>query len=191
MKQTWMLLFTLLSILLVSHPRFYANSANVTPLQQLYVMRELISDLHTVGILMNKNAVDGKTILPRLQRASAQMGLKIVIAEIEKLSDIAKRFRNLTDNHQVEAVLILGNDNIISSEISKKYLIKQTILNNIPLFAPAREWVSEGAFLHIYKEGNKTVLFVNKKTAEVLSVTIPEKYLESTRFFALNQVNGE
>lgn len=191
MKRTWKLLFTLIFFLILSHPGFYANSGKVTPLQQLYVMKELISELHTVGIILNKDKVDRESLLPRLQRASAQLGLKLVIAEIKELRDIATNFRNLTDNHQVKAVLILDNDDIIGSEIGKKYLIKQSTLNNIPLFAPAREWVNEGALLYIYKEGNKTALYVNKKTAEVLSVTIPEKYLENTQFFAMNETNGE
>lgn len=191
MKPTRMLLFILLSTLIVSYPGFYANSIAVTPLQQLFVIKALVPDVHIVGILVNKHTVDKNTLLPRLKRASAQVGVKVVIAEIGELKDIAKNFRELKNTHHVDTILIPGTDEIIGSEIGKKYLIKQTILNNIPLFAPTREWVSEGALLHIYKEGNKTALFVNKKTAEVLAVSIPQKYLENTRFFAMNQASGE
>lgn len=184
MKRTGMLTVLIVILILTASHTFFANSSRVTPLQHLYVMKELIPGVQTVGILWNEQFVDTESVLPKLKRASLQIGLKLVVSNITRLKDVASEFKNLTETHKVDVLWIVENDDVLGSKIGREFLIKQALLANIPLFAPNQNWVSEGACVNIFKNGNKTSLFVNRKTAQVLSLTIPEKYLPNTQFYA-------
>lgn len=184
MKRTGMWIAALLIDMILFISFFFAEPRIVTPLQQIYIMKQFFPELKCVGVLWNENVVDTNKLYPQLERASAQFGIKIVVSNVQQMKDVPTEFKNLKQKHNIQVLWVIGDDEILNGEVSRKYLIKQSIFSNLPLFAPSNLWVNEGAFISIIKEGNATKLFVNQQTAKVLSINIPEAYLENTIFYA-------
>lgn len=175
------LIFTLL---MTGSPE--ALDSNATPLQQLYVMKELVPNLQTVGLIWKQSSVNSGELLPKIQRAAAATSVKVVIADAEELREIAEKFRDLTDNYRIQALWIITNDDLTGSSLGQDFLIKNSVIKGIPIFAPSTDWVSKGACATLLNEGGSVKLFVNKKTADVLKIKIPEKYMATTQFLATN-----
>ena len=163
-----------------------AFEPTVSPLQELYMIRELTNGVQTVGVILNVDEGDHAELIAKIQRASAQIGLKVVIAEIGQLSEVAQKFRELKDTYHVQVLWIPQTESIIGCSISRDFLIKNSALSSIPLFAPSQEWVTSGACISLATEGGDVKLFVNKKTLAVLGLKVPDKYIPSTEFLATN-----
>lgn len=159
---------------------------DVTPIQQLFVIKELKPDLERIGILWNESAVDTGTLLPQIQRAGASTGIQVIIANVAEMKDIAPTYRMLVRDNDVQALWIISDDGTVDSDIGRSYLIKNATQQGIPIFAPTELWVNEGASVAFKKVENVVALVVNQAAANALSLTIPEKYLERTQFLAMN-----
>jgi hypothetical protein len=158
---------------------------NVTPLQQLFIIKELKADIKTVGIVWDKN-VGRDDLMPQIQRAAAAAGLKIVISPIADVREIGPTFRDLVRTSGIDALWIVEDDAVVGNAMGRKFLIKSAAEHGLPIFAPSEKWVAEGACVALRKEGSDIQLLVNKAAAQAASVKIPEKYLERTQFLASN-----
>ncbi len=156
-------------------------NSGVTPMQQMYIMKEVKPDLQRVGIIWNKNTNDEAT-LTKIRRAGTSLKVQLFLAEVADISDIAPQFRQLTRTHKVEAIWVLEDDGLIDQKTSKNFLITSAMKAGLPLFAPSDSWVNAGAFISMKKEAGGLSLFVNKSAAAALSLTVPEKYAERTQF---------
>jgi len=176
---------TLVFFLCLTIPLQALNS-NISPLQQFYIMKEMVPHLKTVGIFWNKQTTQTEELLPQINRACAAVQVKAVIAEINELKAISENFRNMVNSYHIDAVWVIGNDEILNSDIAVDYLIKNSVLNKIPLFAPNTDWVNSGACVTLLNQDNRVKLFVNKKTADAIGVQLSETLLAKTEFLALN-----
>ena len=158
-------------------------NSDVTPMQQMYIMKEVKPDLQRVGIIWNTNA-NNEAVLTKIRRAGTSLKVQLFLAEIADLSDIAPQFRQLTRTHKVEAIWVIENDGLVDSKTGKNYLITNAMKSGLPLFAPSEDWVNDGAFISLKKQADGLALFVNKSAADALSLSIPPKYTERTQFAA-------
>ena len=158
-------------------------SPSVAPMQQMYIMKEVKPDLQRVGIIWNTNTNDEAT-LNKIRRAGTSLKVKLFLAEVTDLSDIAPQFRQLTRTHKVEAVWVLENDGLVDSSTGKNFLITNAMKAGLPLFAPSEDWVNQGAFISMKKQDGGLSFFVNKSAADALSLSVPDKYAERTQFAA-------
>ncbi len=177
---------TLLLVAALTLSSFYPArlSPDVTPMQQMYIMKEIQPDIERLGIIWNK-ATHDEEILLKIRRAGTSMKVQLFLAEVSDLSDIAPQFRILTRKHNVQAIWVIKNDGLVDSSIGKDYLIKNAVKAGIPLFAPSEDWVGEGAFIAMIKQDGGIHLVVNKSVADALSLAVPEKYAERTQFAGL------
>ncbi len=173
---------TLLALL--STPQAAGTSAS--PLQSLYMIKQLVPNARTVGVMWNKSVANTASLLPELNRASAEIGVKVVIEDVEQLKDISDEFRDLVQNYHIQVLWIVENDDPLGSSLSKGYLIKNATLSGVALFAPSTDWVSAGACAALMSEGGKAKLFVNQKTLNALGLKVPQQYAQSTQFLATN-----
>ena len=158
-------------------------SSSVSPMQQMYIMKEVKPDLKRVGIIWNTKTNDEAT-LTKIRRAGTSHKVQLFLAEVADLSDVAPQFRQLTRTHKVEAVWVLENDGLVNAKSSKNFLITNAVKFGLPLFAPSEDWVDDGAFIAMKKQADGLSLFVNKSAADALSLSVPSKYAERTRFAA-------
>ncbi len=156
---------------------------DITPKQYLFMIKELVPGIQTVGILRSSSSEMGNWV-EKIERAAAVMQVKVVIAGVADLKDVAKQFKNLIETHNIQALWVFEDDQVLNSTVSRKYLIKNANLSKIPLFAPSVDWINEGGCVNLTKEGGKVQLRVNEKTARILNLSIPEKYLPNTEFLA-------
>jgi ABC-type uncharacterized transport system substrate-binding protein len=157
-----------------------------TPLQSIYIIKQLIPQTQTVGVMWNRSRVNTSELMPKIERASAVTGVKVVIEDAEELSDVSQKFRELNDKYHVQAIWINEDDNPMATNVGRDFLIKNSIVNGIALFAPNADWVSAGACASLLSDGSTVKLYVNKKTITALGIKIPDKYLQDTQFIATN-----
>ena len=157
----------------------------VTVRQQLFVMKEVVPSAKKVGILWNKVAGESNFI-EKLKRAAAPMGVEVYVVEVTSLKEVSKGFKDLVDGYGVQAIWVATSDDILNNSSSRKYLIKNSTLKQIPLFSPASEWIADGACVYVGKTDGKIKLWVNEKTAKVVQMQIPEKYKASVELLAKN-----
>lgn len=155
--------------------------SDVTPMQQMYIMKEVKPDVARLGLIWNSATHDEET-LTKIRRAGTSLKVQLFLADVSDLSDIAPQFRELTRTHRVQAIWVIKNDGLVDSSTGKSFLIKNAMKAGLPLFAPSADWVSEGAFIAMKKQDGGIHLVVNKSAADALSLAVPAKYAERTQF---------
>ncbi len=162
------------------------NTSDATPLQTLFMIKQLLPQTKTVGLMWEQSDVDYGGIIPQINRAAAAVGVKVVVEDVEQMKDVAERFRDLTQKYHIQALWIFGNADILASSIAEGFLIKNSTMNSVPLFAPNSNWVSAGACAAVVSNGSDAELIVNQKTISVLGMKVPSKYISITQFLATN-----
>jgi hypothetical protein len=157
-----------------------------TPLQSIYMIKQLLPQAKTVGLMWKQSDDASSTLMDQVKRASASLGVKIVIADVEALSDVAAQFRDLTDSYHVQAIWVARNSEVVSNPTAMGFLIKNSTLHGIPLFAPDQGWVTTGACAAVVTVGGTTKLFVNQKTLNALGLKVPESDAPITEVLATN-----
>ena len=161
-----------------------ALESSVTPLQAIFMMKQLIPQVQTIGLMWNQRLVNTSDLLPKIERAAGSIGVRVVIEDVEGISEVPEKFRDLKDNRHVQAVWIIDESSPFNAPVAKEYLVKNAIVGGIALFAPNTDWVSAGACTSLSTDGNTLRLYVNKKTIAALGLNVPDKYLQHTEFFA-------
>lgn len=163
-----------------------AAGTDASPLQSLYMIKQLVPNVRTVGVMWNKSVANTANLLPELNRASAALGVKIVIEDVEQMKDISDKFRDLLQSYHIQVLWIVENDDPFTSSLSKGYLVKNSTLSGVALFAPNPDWVSAGACAALMSVGGKAKLFVNQKTLNALGLKVPQQFAQTTQFLATN-----
>lgn len=163
-----------------------ALESNVTPLQSIFIMKELIPQTQTIGLMWNQSMTNTDELLPKIQRASVSVGVKVVIEDVEELSDVSEKFRDLKNNYHIQTLWIIEDNSPMNTGLGKDFLVKNSIINGIALFAPNTDWVSAGACVALLSGGGTVKLYMNKKTITALGIKIPGKYLQDTQFVTTN-----
>ncbi len=163
-----------------------ALESNATPLQSLFMIKQILPQVTTVGLMYKQSADNNNELLNQVKRASASFGVKIVLADVESLPDVAGQFRDLTSSYHVQALWIIRNSSILDNSVAQAYLIKNATIAGIPLFAPNTDWVTAGACAAVVTDGGNTKLYVNQKTLNALGLKVPEKYASVTQVLASN-----
>ena len=76
-------------------------ASDVTPMQLMFVMKEVKPGIERLGIMWNKDAHDEAT-LTKIRRASTSLKVQIFLAEVGGLNDLAPQFRTLTRKHKIQ-----------------------------------------------------------------------------------------
>lgn len=183
MKRT-LALAGLLVFLTAAFPPPVSNG--VTPTQALFILKELKPGIQRVGVLWSSALTTRQELMTAIQRAQTSTGIKITVAEVGAVSDVANQFRELVRTHHVQALWIVENDNVMGSAAARSFVIRNATLSNLLLLAPNEAWVNEGAGLTLKKEGTTIRLVVNKAVTDALSISIPASYQDRTAYLAAN-----
>lgn len=163
------------------------STRSASPLQQLYMLKEIQPGIERVGIIWNEDRAESSGLLTQIQQAAASTGVTIFLAYTKEITDVAPAFRDLIRRNDAQAIWILDSDDpVVSSRIGRGFLIKNTTSQGIPLIAPSAGWVEEGAHMSFFHDGTTVRLAVNKRSADAADLTIPTSYLERTDFLAIN-----
>ncbi len=144
----------------------------LTPLQQVFLLKQIKPDLERIGILCN---LQSRPDLPKtLKRISAQLKVKIVIYDTRKKQNLARNFKSLVKKDQVDAVWVFPDD-VLSYKAAGQYLIKQAVTSRIILVTHDPELVKKGATLSARLENGEMKVYINQKAAELLGLNPGEE----------------
>ncbi len=163
-----------------------AVETNATPLQSLFMIKQLVPTAKTIGLMWTDAGDNNLELMTQITRASATEGTKVIVENVGNLSDVAAQFRDLTDSYHIQVLWIAQNVDLLSNSISKSYLIKNSAVHGIPLFAPNGQWVSEGACAAVVNDGGSAKLVVNQKTLSALGLKVPDKFSSVTQVVSNN-----
>ncbi|MEM1095990.1 MAG: ABC transporter substrate binding protein [Bacteroidota bacterium] len=162
-----------------------AAESGITPLQQLFVAKEIKPDLERVGIIW-KAGQDRQALTEQIKRASASTGVKVVLVEADEMKDVAPRFRELTRDHKVQMIWVVQDDDLLGQDVIKSFLVKNATQALVPLLVPNTEWVDAGGTVALERVDGSIKLVVNKKAIDAMSLTVPAKYQERATYLAAN-----
>lgn len=152
--------------------------------QQMFFLNKMRSDVERVGLIWKQGAANQEQMIERANRAVASIEGKLYVGYVEDKSGVAEQFRVLTRKHDVQAIWVIENDGVVNASAPRKYLIKNTIKEGIPLVAPSRDWVDAGAPVTIAKNGGAIQILLNERAAEATALEVPEKYQSNTELIA-------
>ncbi len=170
-----------LFFLLCAFPQF-AGAQAASPLQQLFMLKELKPDLKKIGVVISESNPNKAAILADVQKAGARTGITIVLAPINDINELGPKVRDLTRTYSVQALWVPGGDKVLDTDVARTYLAKSAAQDRLVLMAPSEEWVKKGACLTLQGQGEGVKIVVNKAIATSLAVNIPEKYKDKTQF---------
>lgn len=150
------------------------------------MIKQLMPQVQTIGIMWNQTHANTGDLTPKIERASASLGVKVVVEDVEELRDVSEKFRELNEKYHAQALWIIEADDPLDNGIGKDFLVKNSIVNGIALFAPNTDWVSDGACASLASDGGNVKLYVNKKTIAALGIKVPDRLLGDTQFVGSN-----
>jgi ABC-type uncharacterized transport system substrate-binding protein len=164
-----------------------ARAGDVSPLQQLFVLKEIRPDIERVGIVWHRASADRSGLMSQVERAAASTGVRVFVSYADDVGEIANAYRELVRQHRIQAVWIVdGNDVVTGSTSGRDFLIRNTASQGIPLVAPDDTWVEAGAHMSFFRQGSNIRIKVNRRAADAARLVIPDNFLDRTDFFAAN-----
>lgn len=148
----------------------------LTPIQQMYVLKEMKPDMERVGVIWRKDAPNHDKLMPQIQRAAAASGVKIFMAYANSIQDVAPSYRALKQKHNIDVLWIIEDETPMNSSVARNFLIKTATENGVPILAPSKAWVDAGAPVSLQKAGDDIQIIVNKAAAAATALTVPEDY---------------
>ncbi|GAB5518591.1 MAG: ABC transporter substrate binding protein [Rhodothermales bacterium] len=162
-----------------------AQASDVTPLQQLFVAKEIKPDLERIGIIW-KAGDNRDELMDKIKRAGASTGIKVFLAEADDMKDVAPRFRELTRDRKVQMIWVVQDDDLLTQDMIQSFLVKSATEALVPLLVPNSAWVDAGGTVALERADGSIKLVVNKKAIDAMALTVPAKYQEGVTYLAAN-----
>jgi putative tryptophan/tyrosine transport system substrate-binding protein len=187
---------------LTDHPLVTGVSDAVDLKIQIELIKKILPGIKKIGVIYNPGEANSVVTFKALQNLESQYQVAFIEAHANKLADAGTAFQSLLG--KVEALLI-PNDNTAVAAMSQ--LVQLGIKHKLPVFALDQGSIQAGAIAGYVvdrvtqgkKAGEKVIailqgqspdqlsielisqtkLMVNKETAGLMGVTIPEELLNS------------
>ncbi len=154
----------------------------LSPLQQVYLLKQIKPDIKRIGILCN---LENRAALPKtLSRISAQFKIKIILYDTRKKQNLAKNFKALVKKEKADAIWVFP-DEVLNYKSATQYLIKQAVTSKIILVTHDPEQVKKGATLAARIENGDMKVYINQKAADMLGLH-PGEQLSNSASIVMN-----
>jgi len=172
-------------------------SMEVSPHEALRVLRQVLPQARRVGLLAN-SAIQRPEAIGRRVAAAREQGLEVSVERIDAVTEVPQRLRALLPT--IDAFWLIPDETVLAPEMVR-YLMLETLRQQIPVLAPSWRFVEDGALVAVacdYKdvgrqaaelavpvlrgapggrdpivEARKSLLYVNLKVAKTLRIEIP------------------
>ncbi|MDR0968900.1 MAG: ABC transporter substrate-binding protein [Holosporaceae bacterium] len=176
-----------------------SNFVDLEP--QIELFQRIQPSLKTLGIIYNTGEANSAYIVEKLKEVCAKKGVKLAEQGISRISDVCQAADKLSKS--VDAIFI-SNDNLALSGITT--IVSICVKNKIPVYVSDADQVANGCLAALgpnqYDIGvqtgkivdriaagedvnkiaveypQKTELYLNKKAAQALGITIPEDVIK-------------
>lgn len=106
---------------------------------QLELIKKLIPNVKTIGVLYNPGEANSAKALTKLQALASEMGLSLVLATTSKTAETLMAATSLIGKAQV---IFIPNDNTVMTSISS--VVAMGRANKMPIFTPDFDSVDQG-----------------------------------------------
>lgn len=154
-----------------------------TPIQQLFILKQVKPDVERVGIVWNGQR-DHSDVMPDIRRAGANTGIEVVVVSAEGRGSVAEALRRLIRENRVDALWVVRNDGLVEREPARSYLIREAAKAGLPILAPGTDWVNDGASLAVVERGGELRVSLNRPVAQALGIRVPADLASRTSFVA-------
>lgn len=151
-----------------------AQQPTVTKRQQVFFFKMMFKNKTKVGMLANKDALAAE--IQEVDQAAMSYQVWSVVFNVKSPGDLGKGLKDLLNNKNVEAIMLLP-DPIVTSADNRKYVIGECMVKHIPVIGDSREAVEAGALYSLEMKDGKVVALVNLKAAASLGVQIPPEIM--------------
>jgi putative ABC transport system substrate-binding protein len=172
----YLLAVTLLALVGAQPHSAQATQPPLSPIQQMFIMKKLKPDVERVGVIWTDGAKAHDEMMPSIRRAAAASNVKLFVAYVQGPKDVSAHFRKLVSKHDIQTLWIVDDSGVLSTNIARNYLIKNTTQEGIPILAPSQDWVSAGASVAMHKENGEIRLVLNKAATTATAITVPADY---------------
>lgn len=163
-----------------SKQRRAAFGDDIGLIQQMFYLKKMKPDVERIGVIWKDGVSGQEQRLEEAKRAVATIDGKLFVAYVDDESDVPEKFRVMIQEHDVQTLWIVEDDEIVSATAPRKYLIENTVKEGIPLLAPTMEWVDAGAPMTFGKSNGEVEIMLNKPAAEATGLQVPEKFKSRT-----------
>lgn len=154
----------------------HASSDPLSPIQQLYILKEIRPDIERVGIIWATDSPQHDALMPSVKRAASASGVKVYVAYVDGMRDVASSYRTLRREHNIDVLWVLEDDDTVGSNVGRNYLIRQATQQGVPLVAPTADWVDAGAPISFQRLDGGIRVLLNEAAAAATALTVPDKY---------------
>ena len=138
--------------------------------QQIYVLKQLEPKLKTIGVM--GSSISDKE-MQDISRLGLSQGIEFVFARPKSPQEISLLYNQMVAQKKIQMIwLPYANDETMLG-IGFQFLRENTPLDKIGLCAPKKPLVESGALCSVQKEEGKVVVYLNKKSAELLDIKVP------------------
>ena len=136
--------------------------------QQIFVLIKLMPSIKSIGIISNNVT---ETFTQATARAGLPFGIKVFVAKADKPKDIPELYHMLLKKG-IKIIWLPDKDDAMLLNMGFEYLRETTLEDKIGLCVPVSKMVSEGALCCVQIDGNKLIVYINKRVAQVIGVNI-------------------
>ena len=154
----------------------------LTPIQQMFLLKKMKPDVEKVGIIWAKDAPGHDELMPQIKRAATSSGVKLFVSYVTSMKDVANHFRQLEREHGINALWIVDDSGVLSNDVARSFLIKNTTKSGIPMLAPSQDWVTAGASVSLQKTDGEIQIVLNKAAAAATALAVPADYENQTQY---------
>lgn len=154
----------------------------LTPIQQMFLLKKMKPDVEKVGIIWAEDAPGHDELMPQIKRAANSSGVKLFVAYASSMKDVAGHFRSLKSEHGINALWIVDDTGVLSNDVARSFLIKNTTESGIPMLAPSQDWVTAGASVSLQKTDGEIQIVLNKAAAAATALAVPADYENQTQY---------
>jgi hypothetical protein len=169
MKKLLIVLGITLAIL-VSNTQTLAGGTSA--LKFFYLVKEFFPDKEHIAVLIDKNSLDAQ--MNSINRASAQMKVKVTIHPIENAFDIGKAIKKIDNG----SALVIFDAPVFEDNKNKLYILSKAKEKQVAVFSSSQSYSESGAFMGCIAEGDATKLILNFKYSENLKSSYDDAFLE-------------
>lgn len=149
---------------------YTVHAQKVTYGQHIAIVKSVKANVTTVGVISSKlddKAIEGWT------RAGLALGVKVIIGIPKTIRDVPSVYKTLVKEKKVELLIIPDADDEVMTGMGFDYLRETALNDQIGIFAPKPDMVSNGAVCTVINDGGKLKALVNQKLAQMLGLTVP------------------
>lgn len=155
---------------------FMATAPPLTPIQQMFILKEMKPDVERVGIIWKENSPQHEELMPRVQRAAAASEVQAFVAYVNDMEDVAPSYRTLRREHDIDVLWILEDDRALNNSVARDFLVRTATRDGVPILAPSEAWVDAGAPVTLQQVADNIQVVMNAAAAAATGLTVPDKY---------------